>query len=111
MEKLQSMIRLLRDSAIESEGIGEELSASTEEISTAVVQMAATGESINEKSSTLAREASQADEYVRDIIDSMKEMGSVSQDESAAVEQSSAAVEEMVASIQNITRISQERAA
>jgi methyl-accepting chemotaxis protein len=104
------MIRLLRDSAIESEGIGEELSASTEEISTAVVQMAATGESINEKSSTLAREASQADEYVRDIIDSMKEMGSVSQDESAAVEQSSAAVEEMVASIQNITRISQERA-
>jgi methyl-accepting chemotaxis protein len=110
MEKLQSMIRLLRDSAIESEGIGEELSASTEEISTAVVQMAATGESINEKSSTLAREASQADEYVRDIIDSMKEMGSVSQDESAAVEQSSAAVEEMVASIQNITRISQERA-
>jgi methyl-accepting chemotaxis protein len=110
MGKLQTMVLTLRDSARESEGIGQELSSSSEEISTAVVQMTATGQSISEKSSTLAREAVSADENVQDIIESMKAMGNVSQDESAAVEQSSAAVEQMVASIQNITRISQERA-
>ena len=109
MEKLRSIIVSLKGSVQNSQELGEQLSANTTEISTAVIQMSATGDSIRSKSAILLQQTEGAERNLRAIIGSMQSLAESSTEEASAVAESSAAVEEMVASIQNITRVSQSK--
>ena len=110
MEKLQGIIIRLKESADEGESLSESLAANVEEITAAAEEMAASSRSIKEKSEMLAGRASEADNDMGQIINSMIDMSTQADTEAAAVEQSSAAVEEMVASINSITKSGRDRA-
>lgn len=110
MEKLQNLVRTLKHSSNEGELIGEQLSSNTEEISTALEEMSATGLSINESSKRLVSEIDKSATSLKTIVQTMEVLDGNAENESEAVAMSSSAVEQMVASIGNITRISHERA-
>lgn len=108
-DSLQQLIQNMKNAARMSLEQGETLASNTTEMSSAVVQIVATAQSIDKKSEMLSKETTESSRVINTIISDINTISHQTEEESNAVSQSSAAVEEMIASIHNIARISEER--
>ena len=102
MDKLQDIVRNLKESKDELGTSGENLSAGTQDTASSITQILATIESIHSQISTQTKSVGATSGSMRQISGSITELDNLIEEQSSTVTQASAAVEEMVGNINSV---------
>ena len=102
MDKLQEMIKNLKDSKNELGTSGDYLSSGTQDTASSITQIIATIESIHNQISAQTRTVGTTSGSMRQISNSITELDGLIEDQSASVTQASASVEEMIGNINSV---------
>ena len=102
MDKLQEMIKKLKDSKNELGTSGDYLSSGTLDTASSITQIIATIDSIHNQISTQTKTVGTTSGSMRQISTSITELDGLIEDQSASVTQASAAVEEMIGNINSV---------
>ncbi len=106
---LRTMIDNVKDVSEQSREMGYVLASNAEEISSTVVEVTATMNSISDKTDILSREILSSDQSIGSIRNLISELNSKVDKEGEYISESSAAIEEMVASIHSVSKISEDK--
>jgi len=106
---LRDMIDNVKAVSTDSREVGFSLASNAEEISSTVVEITATMNSINTKTDTLAGEIERSAASIDSIRNMIVGLNGSIEMEGNYITESSAAIEQMVASIHSVTRISEEK--
>lgn len=107
--KLHTIIFRLKAVSREGSEIGENLAASSEQISATVEEMAATMQGLKKNGTVLDEDVLAAKTAVEEIQQLVDSIVTRIEEQSASVTESSAAVEELIASVTNISGISESK--
>ena len=102
MDKLQEIVRNLKESKNELGITGENLSAGTQETSSSITQIIANIESINSQISNQTKSVGTTSGSMRYISNSITDLDNMIEDQSSSVTQASAAVEQMISNINSV---------
>ena len=102
MDKLQEMIKNLKDSKQELGTSGDYLSSGTQDTASSITQIIATIDSIHNQISNQTKTVGSTSGSMRQISNSITELDGLIEDQSASVTQASAAVEEMIGNINSV---------
>ena len=102
MDKLQEIVRNLKESKEELGTSGENLSAGTQDTASSITQIIATIESIHSQINNQTRSVGATSGSMRQISSSITELDNLIEEQSSTVTQASAAVEEMVGNINSV---------
>ena len=102
MDKLQEIVRTLKNSKVELGSSGETLDLGTQDTSSSITQIIATIESIHTQITNQTRTVGATSGSIRTISSSITSLDGMIEDQSASVTQASAAVEEMIGNINSV---------
>ncbi len=102
MDKLQNMVKNLKESKNELGTSGDYLSSGTQDTASSITEIIATIESIHNQITTQTRTVGTTSGSMRQISSSITELDNLIEDQSASVTQASAAVEEMIGNINSV---------
>ena len=102
MDKLQEIVRNLKNSKSELGSSGETLSLGTQDTSSSITQIIATIESIHGQINNQTRTVGATSGSIRTISSSITNLDNMIEEQSASVTQASAAVEEMIGNINSV---------
>ena len=102
MDKLQEMVKNLKESKIELGTSGDYLSSGTQDTASSITQIIATIESIHNQITNQTKTVGTTSGSMRQISSSITELDNLIEDQSASVTQASAAVEEMIGNIKSV---------
>ena len=102
MDKLQDMVKNLKESKNELGTSGDYLSSGTQDTASSITEIIATIESIHNQITTQTRTVGTTSGSMRQISSSITELDNLIEDQSASVTQASAAVEEMIGNINSV---------
>ncbi len=102
MDKLQEIVRTLKESKNELGISGENLSAGTQDTASSITQIIANIESIHSQINTQTKSVGTTNDSMRYISNSITDLGQMIEEQSASVTQASAAVEEMIGNINSV---------
>ena len=102
MDKLQDMIKKLKESKAELGTSGENLSASTQDTASSIAQMIATIGSMHSQINTQGRSVSATNDSIEYVSGAITSLDKMIEDQSASVTQASAAVEQMIGNINSV---------
>ena len=102
MDKLQDIVKNLKDSKSELGTSGEHLELGTEDTSTSITQIIATIESIHTQINNQTKTVGTTSSSMRQISSSITDLDGLIEDQSASVTEASAAVEEMIGNINSV---------
>lgn len=104
MDKLQDIVKALKESKNELGTAGENLSASTEDTSSAITQIIANIDSIHSQISTQGTSVNHTNDSVQHISSAITDLDRLIESQAASVTQASAAIEEMIGNIASVNR-------
>ena len=102
MDKLQEMVKNLKESKDELGNSGENLSAGTQDTASSITQIIANIESIHSQINNQTKSVGATSGSMRYISNSITELDGQIEDQSSSVTQASAAVEEMIGNINSV---------
>ena len=102
MDKLQDIVKNLKESKSELGISGENLSASTQDTSSSITQIIATINSMHAQINTQAQSVGKTSDTIQYISGAITDLDNLIEDQSASVTQASAAVEEMIGNINSV---------
>ena len=102
MDKLQEIVRTLKNSKLELGSSGDTLDAGTQDTSSSITQIIATIESIHTQISNQTKTVGATSGSIRTISSSITSLDNMIEDQSASVTEASAAVEEMIGNINSV---------
>ena len=102
MDKLQEMVKKLKESKNELGTSGEYLENGTQDTSTSITQIIANIESIHNQINNQTKTVGATSGSMRTISSSITDLDNMIEDQSASVTQASAAVEEMIGNINSV---------
>ncbi|MBO7582381.1 MAG: cache domain-containing protein [Treponema sp.] len=102
MDKLQEIVRTLKNSKAELGTSGDTLDVGTQDTSSSITQIIATIESIHGQINNQTRTVGATSGSIRTISSSITSLDNMIEDQSASVTQASAAVEEMIGNINSV---------
>ena len=102
MDKLQEIVRTLKNSKQELGSSGETLNLGTQDTSSSITQIIATIESIHGQINNQTKTVGATSGSIRTISSSITNLDDMIEDQSASVTQASAAVEEMIGNINSV---------
>ncbi len=102
--KLQSIIRDVKSSKAELGIVGEDLTASTEDTTTAITQIIANIDSMKNQIETQSASVEQTAGAVNEIASNIESLERMIENQSAGVSEASAAVEEMIGNISSVNQ-------
>ena len=102
MDKLQDIVKNLKESKAELGISGENLSASTQDTSSSITQIIATINSMHGQINTQAKSVGKTSDTIQYISGAITDLDKLIEDQSASVTQASAAVEEMIGNINSV---------
>ena len=102
MDKLQEMVKNLKESKNELGTSGDYLSSGTQDTASSITQIIATIESIHNQITNQTKTVGTTSGSMRQISSSITELDNLIEDQSASVTQASAAVEEMIGNIKSV---------
>ena len=102
MDKLQDIVRNLKESKVELSTSGNNLAAGTTETASSITQIIANIESIHEQIKSQEKSVTNTNDNVTIISKDISNLDSMIEDQSASVTQASAAVEEMIGNITSV---------
>ena len=102
MDKLQEIVRTLKESKDELGTSGENLSAGTQDTASSITQILATIESIHSQINNQTKSVGDTSGSMRQISSSITDLDNLIEEQSSTVTQASAAVEEMIGNINSV---------
>ena len=102
MDKLQEIVRTLKDSKVELGTSGDTLDIGTQDTSSSITQIIATIESIHTQITNQTKTVGATSGSIRTISSSITSLDNMIEDQSASVTEASAAVEEMIGNINSV---------
>jgi len=102
MDKLQDIVRNLKDSKTELGVSGENLSESTQDTSSSINQIIATIDSLHNQINIQGNSVNTTSETIKYISNAITDLDKLIEDQSASVTEASAAVEEMIGNINSV---------
>jgi methyl-accepting chemotaxis protein len=111
LDTLRQIVTHIKESSAESQTIGESLSESTIQSSSAVGQISASVDSIRTMLSKQDADITASADGTQQIMSRIDRLAAQIEQQSAAINESSASIEQMIASIENVTRIAGQRQA
>ena len=102
MDKLQDIVKNIKESKVELSRGGEELATGTTDTATSITQIIANIESIHEQIKNQSNSVSNTNDNVTVISTDIANLDKMIEDQSASVTQASAAVEEMIGNIMSV---------
>ena len=102
MDKLQDIVRNLKESKVELSSSGNNLAIGTTETASSITQIIANIESIHEQIKSQNNSVTNTNDNVTLISKDISKLDSMIEDQSASVTQASAAVEEMIGNITSV---------
>ena len=102
MDKLQEIVKTLKNSKMELGSSGDTLDAGTQDTSSSITQIIATIESIHTQITNQTRTVGATSGSIRTISSNITSLDNMIEDQSASVTQASAAVEEMIGNINSV---------
>ncbi len=102
MDKLQEIVKNIKESKVELSRGGEELATGTTDTATSITQIIANIESIHEQIKNQSNSVSNTNDNVTVISTDIANLDKMIEDQSASVTQASAAVEEMIGNIMSV---------
>ena len=102
MDKLQDIVKNIKESKVELSRGGEELATGTTDTATSITQIIANIESIHEQIKNQSNSVSNTNDNVTVISTDISNLDKMIEDQSASVTQASAAVEEMIGNITSV---------
>ena len=102
MDKLQDIVKNIKESKVELSRGGEELATGTTDTATSITQIIANIESIHEQIKNQSNSVSNTNDNVTVISTDIANLDKMIEDQSASVTQASAAVEEMIGNITSV---------
>ena len=102
MDKLQDIVKNLKESKSELGISGENLSASTQDTASSITQIIATINSMHAQINTQAQSVGKTSDTIQYISGAITDLDKLIEDQSASVTQASAAVEEMIGNINSV---------
>ena len=102
MDKLQEIVKNIKESKVELSRGGEELATGTTDTATSITQIIANIESIHEQIKNQSNSVSNTNDNVTVISTDIANLDKMIEDQSASVTQASAAVEEMIGNITSV---------
>lgn len=102
MDKLQDIVKNIKESKVELSRGGEELATGTADTATSITQIIANIESIHEQIKNQSNSVSNTNDNVNVISTDIANLDKMIEDQSASVTQASAAVEEMIGNIMSV---------
>lgn len=106
---IRTMIDNVKDVSKQSSDIGCVLATNAEEISSTVVEITATMNSIGNKTDTLTNEIISSDNSIANIRNMIEDLNLSVDKEGEILSESSAAIEQMVSSIHSVSKISEDK--
>ena len=104
LDRMQSMMRELKDSKVELSTSGEEMSASATDTASAITQIIANIEGISGQISNQTNSVNQTASAVKDISNSITSLDNMIESQASGVTQASAAVEQMMGNISSVNQ-------
>ncbi len=101
-DKLQGIVKEMKNTKEELKTTGSDLSAGTEDATSAITQIIANINSIHDQIKTQGTSVSQTAEAVGEISQNIRSLDKMIETQSTGVEQASAAVEQMIGNIQSV---------
>ncbi len=108
MARMQNIVANIKDSSATNENISKDLTNSVAHSKQASRQIATSIEEIREQVATLSGKNADASGSVEEILGTITKLTNQISDQSSSVTETSAAIEEMAASINSVSRISQD---
>ena len=102
MDKLQEIVKNIKESKVELSRGGEDLAAGTSDTASSITQIIANIDSIHEQIKNQANSVGNTNDNVTEISKDISNLDNMIEDQSASVTQASAAVEEMIGNITSV---------
>ena len=102
MDKLQDIVRNLKESKAELGESGDNLTASTQDTASSITQIIATIGSMHSQINTQSRSVNATSDTIKYVSGAITDLDNLIEDQSASVTQASAAVEEMIGNINSV---------
>ena len=102
MDKLQEIVKNLKDSKLDLGSSGDNLTASTQDTATSIAQIIATIGSMHSQINTQGRSVSTTNDSIQYISNAITDLDKLIEDQSASVTEASAAVEQMIGNINSV---------
>ena len=102
MDKLQQIVKTLKDSKLELGNSGDNLTDSTQDTASSITQIIATIESIHSQINNQTQTVGATSGSIKDISNSITSLDNLIEEQSSTVTQASAAVEEMIGNINSV---------
>ena len=104
MDKLHDIVKTLKDSKAELGTAGENLSASTQDTSSAITEIIANIDSIHTQINTQGQSVNRTNDSVQHISSAITDLDRLIEGQAASVTQASAAIEEMIGNIASVNK-------
>ncbi len=104
MDKLQDIVKNLKESKADLGTSGENLDAGTEDTSSSITEIIANIDSIHSQITNQDKSVHETQESVQHISSAITDLDSLVEDQSSSVTQASAAVEEMIGNINSVNK-------
>ena len=104
MDKLQDIVKNIKDSKSELGSSGENLTASTEDTSSSITEIIATIDSIHGQINNQGRSVTNTNDSVQHISSAITDLDRLIEDQASSVTQASAAVEQMIGNIASVNK-------
>ena len=104
MDKLQEIVRTMKDSKNELGVSGDNLEAGTQDTSSSITEIIANIDSIHAQISNQGKSVMATNDSVNHISSAITDLDSLIEDQSSSVTQASAAVEEMIGNINSVNK-------
>ena len=102
MDKLQQIVKTLKDSKLELGTSGDNLTDSTQDTASSITQIIATIESIHNQITNQSKTVGETSDSIKNISSSITSLDNLIEDQSSTVTQASSAVEEMIGNINSV---------
>ncbi len=109
MDMLSGLIKEVKFSINNTKKISTNLSSSSVQSNSAIMEIRTNIEGMRNKTSTLDKEISMSKETIKDVNRFISEVVNMINNQASAMSESSASIEEMSASIQNIAQVSEQK--
>ena len=104
MDKLQEIVRTLKESKADLGVSGDNLAAGTQDTASSITEILANIDSIHTQINNQGKSVSETNDSVQHISSAITDLDSLIEDQSSSVTQASAAVEEMIGNINSVNK-------
>jgi methyl-accepting chemotaxis protein len=104
LEKIASLINVIKNESISLAGIGDGLAANTAETAAAVNEITASLESMKERMQSQSTGVNETNAAMQKVVGNIEKLNGLVEEEAGRMSQSGAAIEEMIANIQSVTK-------